>query len=323
MSASERTSTLAALPDSATRPGASPAADLGSWIAGGAAPADPLRLVLDHPRFPAAVTALAAASLEIIRARANRAHGSVDAGRYVAKLAAMWLDARGELTLSALKALCARTGLLSPGRARDFLHALRHAGFVEETAAATGGRPARYRATARFRADWIDHLRGPVGAAALIAPSAAALLARLDEPAVAASFIEIQGEAVLRSASALPTGEPVVEGFYHPAGGLQVLTLLIAEAADTAAFPSRNPVRLPIAATAATIGVSAQQLKRVLAGASAHGLLAALPGPAYALTERADATLRFIYAGQLLQLLDPIARTLAQHRPGQGDAPGG
>ncbi|HEX3886443.1 MAG TPA: hypothetical protein VHW05_03010 [Phenylobacterium sp.] len=322
MSASERTTALATPPDPAS-PDASPAADLEIWIAGGAAPAEPMRLVLGHPRFPAAVTALAAASLEIIRARANRAHGSVDAGRYVAKLAAMWLDARGELTLPALKALCARTGLLSPGRARDFLHALRHAGFVGEVAPAAGGRPALYRATARFRADWIDHLRGPVGAAALIAPSAAALLRRLDDPAVAASFIEIQGEAVLRSASALPAGEPVVEAFYHPAGGLQVLTLLIAEAADPAAFPSRNPVRLPIAATAATIGVSAQQLKRVLAGASAHGLLAAHPGPAYALTERADATLRFIYAGQLLQLLDPIARTLAQHRCGQGDIAGG
>ncbi|HLZ74627.1 hypothetical protein [Phenylobacterium sp.] len=289
---------------------------LDAWVTNGAAPDNPRGLILAHSQFAPAVVALAASALEVIRARGNPLHGSVDAGRYVAKLAAMWLDVRGELTLPALKALCARTGLLSPGRARDFLQYLRHVGFVVEAEGPSGNRAARYRATAAFRADWIEHLRGPLEAAARLAPSARALIARLDEPAVAATFIEIQGGALLQSAGALPSGEPVVEAFYHPSGGLQVLTLLIAEAADAEAFPSRRPVRLPIAATARDIGVSAQQLRRVLSAASASGVLAVYPGPAYALTETADATLRFIYAGQFIQLLDAIARTLARHAAG-------
>ena len=280
---------------------------------GGAAPTDLLHRIITHPRFAAAACALATSSVETIRSRATLSHASVDAGRYVAKLAAMWLDVRGDLTLPALKRLCAATGLLSAGRARDFLQYLQHVGFVEETESGRGATPSRYRTTARFRTDWINHLRGPIEAASLLAPSARDLLERLDDPAVAATFIEIQGGALLQSATTLPVNEPVVETFYHAAGGIQVLSMLIAGAADNDAFPSRNPVRLRAAATSQAIGVSVPQLKRVLASAVASGLLDASPGSMYALTATSDAPLRAIYAGQLLQLLDPIARTLAQH----------
>ncbi|THD64177.1 hypothetical protein [Phenylobacterium sp.] len=91
---------------------------LAAWTCDGKPPQDAMAQVATHPRFASAVVALARSAVEITASRANTAHASVDAGRYVAKLAAMWLDARDELTLPALKRLCAASGLLSPGRAR-------------------------------------------------------------------------------------------------------------------------------------------------------------------------------------------------------------
>ncbi|THD64176.1 hypothetical protein [Phenylobacterium sp.] len=186
-------------------------------------------------------------------------------------------------------------------------------GLIAVAEAGGGNRPARYGATPRFRADWIGHLRGPIAAAARLAPSAGGLIERLDVPAVAASFIEIQGGALLKSAVTLPRGVPVVEAFYHPSGGLAVLSQLIAGAADEAQFPSRRPVEVPIEPTARMVGVSSLQIRRVLKGATTQGLLSEHASPAYALTEAADAPLRFIYGGQFVQLLGPIAQTLARH----------
>lgn len=283
---------------------------LAGWGPEGAPPDDLMARVLAHPRFAAAVVALAGSAVATVRSRANITHAGVDAGRYVVRLAAMWLDVRGELTLPALKRLSAASGLLSAGRARDFLRYLEHVGLVEVVEPGAGARPARYRATPAFREDWIGHLRGPIAAAAELAPAAHDLLAQLGDPAVAARFIEIQGGALLGSAAQLPREAPVAAAFYHPAGGLQVLSMLIAGAADTVAFPSRRPVEVPVTATARAIGVSPLQIKRVLRRAIALGLLTAHPGSAYALTEQADAPLRFIYAGQFVQLLIPIGRTL-------------
>jgi hypothetical protein len=286
---------------------------LDDWNAGGEPPDVLMGRVMVHPRFAEAVRALSLSAVATIRGRASGAHASVDAGRYVARLAVMWLDVRDELSLPALKRLCAGSGLLSAGRARDYIRILEHDGLIEAVEAGGGNRAARYRVSAQMRANWLNDLRGPISAVSIVAPSAAELLERLDDPAVAATFIETQGRLLLRSAATLPAGEPVVEAFYHPAGGLQILSMLIAGSGDDDAFPSRRPVELAITGLAEATGVSALQLRRVLRRAAASGLVAVHAGPAYALTERADATLRFIYAGQILQLINAIAPTLARH----------
>jgi hypothetical protein len=225
----------------------------------------------------------------------------------------MWLDATDELTLPALKRLCVDSGLLSAGRARDYIRVLEHDGSIKAVEPGAGNRAARYRASEQSRKDWLDDLRGPIAAASIVAPAAADLLGRLHEPAVAATFIETQGRLLLGSAATLPAGDPVVEAFYHPAGGLQILSMLIAGSGDDDAFPSRRPVELAIVELAEATGVSALQLRRVLKRAGASGLVAIHAGPAYALTERADTMLRFVYAGQILQLINAIAPTLARH----------
>lgn len=286
---------------------------LENWNAGGEPPDVLMGRVMVHPRFAKAVRALSLSAVATTRSRASGPHASVDAGRYVTRLAVMWLDVRHELTLPALKRLCARSGLLSSGRARDYIRILERDGSIEAVEAGGGSRAALYRVSAQMRANWLNDLRGPISAVSIVAPSAVELLERLDEPALSATFIETQGRLLLRSAATLPAGEPVVEVFYHPAGGLQILSTLIAGSGDDDAFPSRRPVELSIAVLAEATGVSALQLRRVLKRAVASGLVAVHAGPAYALTERADAALRFIYAGQILQLINAIAPTLARH----------
>jgi hypothetical protein len=239
----------------------------------------------------------------------------MDAGRYVAALAAIWLDATGELSPPTLKDICVRSHLLSPGRAYGFLQYLEHVGYIEAIEIGLGTRPSRYRATARFRADWIEHLRGPIAAAALIEPAAEDLLARLDDPHVATTFIEIQGRGLLQSAAGSALDPAIAEAFYHPLGGVPVLSMLLAGTEDDTVFPSRRPVVLPTAATAQALGISALQVRRILRRAIASGLLVASSGPAYALTALADAPLQSVYTAQLLQLLDPIGRMLAVLAP--------
>src|SRR5262249_12066937 len=144
--------------------------------------------------------------------------------------------------------VCADSGLLSAGRARDYIRYLEHTGAIEAMEVGGGNRPTRYRATLQARTDWLNDLRGPIAAVSIVAPWAGDLLERLDEPAVAATFIEIQGGMLLGSTTSFPLQDPVVDAFYHPAGGLQILSMLIAGSGDDGAFPSRRPVDLSIAA---------------------------------------------------------------------------
>lgn len=266
--------------------------------------------VMEHPAFAVAARGLAASTLATsLGADPVMRAISKDAGRYMAALGVIWLDLNGGLTLPRLKDMCVRSGLLSPGRARSFLQYLQHVGYLETVREGRAATPALYAPTARFRAAWLDHMRAPIAAAALIAPEAGVLLERLDEPATAEAFLHLQGASLLESTTAAPFSDPVFEVFYHPLGGIHLLCTLLA--AEGEGFPARAPVALPISRIAADIGVSRIHLKRIVVQAVEAGMLAGGPGDGYALTARTDAMLRWFFAAQLVRLLVPIARTLA------------
>ena len=281
------------------------------WDPGGDVPLEYYQWMIAHPRMPAAARALGVSSVETSSDPVMR-DICKDAGRYVAGLGMIWLDLTGGLTLPRLKDMCSRSRVLSPGRARSFLQYLHHVGYLELVRPARSVVPALYAPSARFRAAWTQHLRGPVAAAALIAPEASALLERLDDHAVCATFLRLQGGCLFDSTVTTGVGGSVFDAFYYPLAGVQVLSMLIA-GGDERSFPSRRPVPLPINPTARQLGVSRMHLKRLLVHAVASNLLAAHPGGAYALLEPADEQLRFIYAAQLICLLIPIGRTLRAH----------
>jgi len=282
------------------------------WDPGGEVTFEYFRCMVEHPQFPAAARALGITSVETSRGDRVMAHIARDAGRYVAGLLVMWLDLTGGLTLPRLKAACARSRVLSPGRARSFLLYLQHVGYLETVRPAQAAVAALYAPSARFRAAWIDHLRGPVAAAALIAPDAGVLIDRLDDPAVRTTFLTLQGGCLFESTAATALEGPVFDSFYYPLAGVQILSTLIA-AGEEGRFPARTPVPLPISQVARELDVSRMHVKRLLLAAQAAGVLTAHPGGAYALAEPADEVLRFIYAAQLICLLIPIGRTLRQH----------
>jgi hypothetical protein len=137
---------------------------------------------MSHPRFPDASRALAAGMLAL--SASDHALGEIfkDAGRYVVAMCAFYLYADEGLTLPRLKAICSRSGLLSPGRARNLLQFLEHLRYVEPGARGRGGKATVYQPTPAFLAAWEQQLRVALEAARLVEPAVAGLLARLHEP---------------------------------------------------------------------------------------------------------------------------------------------
>lgn len=284
---------------------------LSEWDPGDEIPPEHFGRMLAHPAFPAAARALAASSLRTTQGDSAMRDIGKDAGRYTAALCAIWLDLDGGLTLPRLKDLCARSGLLSPGRARSFLQFLEHVGFLEMTRPGRAAAAALYAPTPRFRQVWLDHLRGPIAAAALIAPEAHALLDRLDEPEVAATFLKLQGAGLLAATPQVDGSlGPLFDAFYYPLGAIHILSNLVAAGEDGDAFPPHEATPLSISGMAGRLGVSRVHVKRIVANATAAVLLEPRGPGAYALTGQTDAPLKAIYAFQLIRLLIPIARTL-------------
>jgi hypothetical protein len=283
------------------------------WDPGDQSPFDYYRAMVEHPNFPQAARAIGVSAAETGR-RADPVMRYIckDAGRYVAGLGAIWLDLSGGLTLPRLKDMCSRSRVLSPGRARSFLQYLLQVGFLETVRPGRAAVPAIYAPTPRFRAAWVEQLRGPVAAAALIAPQAAALLDLLDDPDICATFLRLQGGHLFDTTTTADYRGPVFDWFYSPLAGVQILSILIAGGQD-GRFPSRTPAPLAINPLARELGVSRMHVKRVLLGATAAGLLTAHPGGAYALSEPADEHLRYIYAAQLITLLASVGRTFQLH----------
>src|SRR5437868_1843814 len=91
-----------------------------------------------------------------------------DIGRFAAAGMAMTLHATGGLTLPRLKAFCAESGLVSPGRARAILLYLRFLKYVEPVAGAKRG--SLYVPTTSMRNAWAAITRAGLDAVTLIAP---------------------------------------------------------------------------------------------------------------------------------------------------------
>jgi len=100
------------------------------WAADEPATFGDIAEVVAHPGFPAAVQAIGASAVATALAGAEMLHIAKDAGRYMTALAAIHLALEDDLTVPRLQALCVESGLLSAGRARQFVAWLERIGFV-------------------------------------------------------------------------------------------------------------------------------------------------------------------------------------------------
>ena len=232
-----------------------------------------------------------------------------DAGHYVAAMLAVYLHLSGGLTMSNLKLFCARTGFLSPGRARAVLLYMQYLGFVEPIASLRQGKSAQWRVRQPVIDAWLKHLRQALEAAAIVESGARLILDRFDDPSVAQTFAVAHSETLQVAAKTTPADIANINAhFMQRRAGSAVLSTIIA-GQDARAFQALEPFNLPIVATAHNFGVTRLHLRRMIRDAGAAGLLVARPDGALSFTAQAHKELCALYSGQIVCLLEAAAKT--------------
>jgi hypothetical protein len=258
------------------------------------------------PGFPCAAAQLAANMLEV--AARDRTIDSVfkDAGRYVTAMFAFHLHVGGGLTVPRLKAMCTRSGLLSPGRVTALVRHLEHLGYLERQSAY---HPSTYVPTPAFREAWRLQLAAALAAAIVIEPRASVLLERLGDTAIMETFMAAHSSGLLSStAGGLPEQAALIHTFLHPYAGNQILASMIASADGP--FPPAIAGPVSMSGYAARFGVSRMHVRRIFDEAERAGLARLGPDGMVAFAPAAREQMAFSYAGQLVHILAAATRTI-------------
>lgn len=231
-----------------------------------------------------------------------------DGGRYVCAMWAIYLHACGELSLQSLKALCAKSGLLSPGRARAVLLYMRYLGYIEPSRERKS--PAVYVPTRRFYMAWTTHMRLVMEATCAIEPAARFVVDRIDDPAVFTSIVRTQGESLFNGATRHDIDTPIFKVFLNRHAGTLVLSkLVLPETGDTGGHYPPATVTLPAAAELARrFQVSRIQIRRLFTDAARHDLVRLEADGRYRLDDGFRAMVRDLHGMQLRHLMLSAAR---------------
>lgn len=290
----------------------SPATGLSSWDLGEPVPNHLYDRMIQHAAFPAAVRALADGML-VLSARDKKIDGIFkDAGRYVAAMCAASMP--NGVTLAGLKTLCARFGLLSPGRARALLLYLRYLTYVSLWSERSREGPARYQISPGFADAWRTHLVVALKAASLIEPACAVVADRLDDPEFFGRFCRIQLEGMAAGALHWDSNMAFIRVFLNRHAGTQIAWTLLVQEGD-GPFPFAGPLHGSKLALARRFNVSLMHVKRVFAAAEREGILTEDDQHQLFLTEAGAEQIRFLYAAQLIRLI-MTAKQVFDH---QGD----
>lgn len=266
---------------------AGPGQDLGTAFA----------TVRSSPRLGGAVRALVNGMMELGAADPALLAIFKDAGRYSAAMWSFYLHQTSGLTLPALRDLCAKSGLQSPGRVRALLQVLEHLHYVEPKP--TAARGLAYDITPAFTAAWLAQLRAALSAVALIEPDVADLLSASDAGVLRAfGRIHAEGYLAISDPSVVPR---VFRVFLHAYAGSQILWTLLGSSRD-GRFPPVEAGPVSVAGLARRFGVARVQVKRVFETAASEGL-ATHEGGFVRFTVQAQQEIEFLYVVQLVQIL--------------------
>lgn len=278
-----------------------------AWDPAEATAEDLYSRVRASPRYPDAARAFARSMLA--QAAADRTLDTVlkDAGRNVAAKCLAYLHVTGGLTLPRLKALCASTGLVSPGRARTLLICLQHLGYATPAPRCENKAPTRYDPTPRFLETWRRQMHATLESAAVIEPAVSRVLASLDAQTVFEGYVRRIGEAYLEGLKDVDTADPFFRTFMHRYAGTQIVHSWVLAATDT--FPPRRPIAFQLTETALRFSVSRLHVRRMMDAAQRDGLLRVAEG-ALVFTPAGRAAIDHIYATQLIVFLVTAARMI-------------
>jgi hypothetical protein len=267
-------------------------------------------LLTRHPRFPEAARALAAKM--VAHAQSDPTFDGVhkDAGRFIAGCWAVSLHASGGLSLPRLKAACASSGVMSPGRARAILQFLLFLRYIEPLPHGAPGTTAYYAPTAAMLKGWGAVVRLGLEAAYIVEPAVDQVLTRLDEPMVLTGFMKHLGEGFLPAV----IDESFLDFrrvFVYPHAGMQLIDVIVTASGEDGEFPARRPIPISINATAQRLRVSRAHIRRLLNRAESSGFLIRNTDGTILLTDKARPTIRYAMALRLHGFLLCAAKTAA------------
>lgn len=233
-----------------------------------------------------------------------------DAGRFVAAMCAVSMREEG-VTLVKLKALCARFGLLSAGRARAVLLFLRYLGYVDVWGQKSANGTTIYKVNPTFIAAWRLQLEAIFTALELIDPRVGLLLEHLDDDAIFDVICASQIDELAEDVEALNRFPEITQIFVNRAAGSQVLWYMLSFHRDDV-FPSPRPVPLNPSILAERFNVSTVHIRRILNAAVAANLLRWVDEGHLIFTQKALANLYDFYGAQMSCLLRTAYHTLDQ-----------
>ena len=285
-------------------------APLTRWDRDDIASDEALALLMAQPGFPAAARTLTVNMLHAYSSDQGVQGIFKDAGRYVAAMLAIYLDASGGLTLPRLKTLCAAFGMLSPGRARALLLYLRYLRYVEP-APTPRGQPVRYVPTASFVTAWRRHMVAALEAAVVAEPALEPFMNRLCAPDALDIVTRIQSEGLLSAVDSqgARTHLPLYTVFIHRHAGSQVLWRLIAGSED---FPPRRTPAIPAAEMARLFAVSRIHVRRMMDDAERCGFLSRETDGALLFSPGAREEVEAHFAVQLASLARAASKTVLE-----------
>ncbi len=233
-----------------------------------------------HPRFEDACRLLVAKGMARYRQNSVFSRATKDVSRFFFGYFALYLHARGDLTLTTIRDLCSEMGLASPGRAAAILLRLRMIGYVQADTTQTDRRVRRYVPTQSMRAEFLQANRDELAALALIEPEADIAAKRLDDPAFYRAFMLRMGEGlaavVADSGSGGEERNATTLFTTRNSGTMILLDIAISgEAGD--AYPPRGPVKMNVRELSRKYDVSRSHVHKLLLDAEKAGLLTRNP----------------------------------------------
>lgn len=232
-----------------------------------------------HPGFSRAMIASARGSVDLHRNSRIMNWMLSDRARALLPYVVFYLDAtsraddpRSGLTVSRAKALCAETGICSPGRAAAFMALLRFGGFVVPAPASVDRRVKRLVPSERLKVVQRERLARQFDAIAMVIPEVADALSMLDDAAFERAFWLYMGEQFIGGARVLDYADLGLFAERH-AGMVILFSLMLAGSLDAATLPV-GPVVTPLAEIARRFQVSRTHVLRLLRDAEAAGFIA-------------------------------------------------
>lgn len=226
-----------------------------------------------QPRFGDAARHAAIHSLALFDHDPIMTRALKDVGRVILGMIALYLDAKGGMTLSKLQAFLVEMRLASPGRAAAMLIQLRLIGYVAPAQVQPDRRVRVYVPTPRMRTAFHAHFRKDLEALSFMEPQAARVLARFDEPQIFNPFLVRFGQGLIDAARVHDRRTPGLDLFSQRNAGLTILTdlTLAGDAGDD--FPPRGPIRFSVAGLARRFRVSRPHVLKLLRDAQRVGFL--------------------------------------------------